>query len=339
MKPLVSRSGQLVYALIAESGDLFGLSHSTLSLTESFHIRLPTALFCHISQFSNDRLVLTSRTGCVFLISNAETHFAIETLSVPEPRLSLARQDFFVSISETSAAFLCHFSGDTFSVWGGQSTAPIDAAFVSVGDKLCVIVSTLEGFLIGDVCRESSVRRLEQISGMKRLVCIEQTVYGISVDGNQILSAKLGDDLTLQETTTITTGRKFNDLTALTDQTLVGCSETEVFAFADGQVQRFDLGKKQVDKCCEVLTFPGQNIFVGICANGNIVVCRASEIGKKEPHVQKKLHTVAIGSFCSGEEFSFLTLDLTGNAVLWENVPDWWDAPYHLRLFQDDETP
>jgi hypothetical protein len=338
MKPLVATSGQLVYALIAESGDLFALSHSTLSLTESFRMRLPAALFCHISQFSNDKLVLTSPTGRVFLISNAETQFAVETFSIPEPRLSVAHQDFFVSITETSAAFLCRFSGDTVSIWGDQSVPPIDAAFVSIGEKLSVVVSTSEGFLIGDVCEQSYVRRLEGFPGLKKLVCVGGSFFGISVDGDQVLRVDLDDDLTIQKTTAIANGREINDLATVTDQTVIGCSATEVFAFVEGQLQLFDLTKKQVDGCRSVLTFPGQSIFVGICANGNMVVCRASEVGTKEPHVQKKLHTVEIRSFCSGDEFSFLTLDVTGNAVLWENVPDWWDAPYHLKLFQDDDT-
>jgi hypothetical protein len=91
----------------------------------------------------------------------------------------------------------------------------------------------------------------------------------------------------------------------------------------------------EVEECREIVTFPGQTVFAVVCRNGHLLIGRVSEIGKGEPYLQKKLHTQNIAVWCNGDEFSFLTCDEGMNAVLWENVPDWWDAPYHLNMFRD----
>jgi hypothetical protein len=84
------------------------------------------------------------------------------------------------------------------------------------------------------------------------------------------------------------------------------------------------------------LTFAGQSIVVVICENGNLLVCRATDVSTKGPYLQKKLHADPITAYCTGTEFSFLTIDRGGNPILWENIPDWWDAPYHSKLFQEN---
>jgi hypothetical protein len=65
-------------------------------------------------------------------------------------------------------------------------------------------------------------------------------------------------------------------------------------------------------------------------------VCRAPDVHTGDRFPQKRLHASEIVAFCSGEEFSFLTCDADGSVILWENVIDWWDAPYALDHLSQD---
>jgi hypothetical protein len=188
------------------------------------------------------------------------------------------------------------------------------------------------------------LRRIDDVGAFWRIVADGAKGFvGISHNREQIVRVVIppieGDDVKI-EIKIFDADQELNDVHVLSDSTIVGCSRSAIVTVnPTGDLSKTGIAKAsfaaEVGECREILTFAGQGVFVVICQNGHLLIGRTTEVGKTDPYLQKKLHMLDIVTWCNGDEFSFLTCDVGGNAVLWENVPDWWDAPYQLNLFQD----
>jgi hypothetical protein len=228
-------------------------------------------------------------------------------------------------------------------IWGEQGGTPTAAGVLQLTiDRSVLAVSIGDALLLGVVEQNSDVVRLDGIGGFSKILPFESNRFiGISANQEQIISLKFGDDLRNSEKLLLGAGNGWNDLVLLSDQTVVSSRNTLIVTISPGnQVESTDLAAPPIGRDIEpfkgILTFPGQTVFVIVGGKGNLVVCRAPDVHKGERFLQKQLHTCEIVAFCSGEEFSFLTCDAGGNVILWENVIDWWDAPYALDLFKEE---
>jgi hypothetical protein len=340
--PLLSPAGALIYALVDPAGAVLALSHETLALSEGHRTRLPAANFVGSAQLSPAALLLLSADGLAFLISDDGPQFSVRNFSVESPLFALPGRtaDSFVIISSSAGAYLCQMDGSVAPIWPPRGPRPLAAA-VLTGDRVLLVVSLSDSLLVSLLDPISEPVHLSATGGFRKIVPTEANRFiGISADKKQIISIGFNADLGNPERLSLAQGSGFCELALLGDQTAVGCGETVIFTVAAGnQVESCDLSKTQfgreIDTCKGILAFPGQDAFVLVFGGGQLVVCRASDFQKKEPYRQKRLHAAEIVAFCSGEEFSFLTCDAAGNCILWENVPDWWDAPYAFRLFEE----
>jgi hypothetical protein len=284
---------------------------------------------------------LLSWQDLVFLISDSGTDFSVRNFSVASPQFALPGDtaDSFVIISSSSGASLCHTDGSVSSIWAPRGCPPLSASVLS-GDRLLLTVSLADSVLVSPLAAFSEPVHITTAGGFRRIIPTDGNRFlGISANKKRIISMTFAADLASPAHLSLAQGSGFCELALLGDQTAVGCGETILFTVtAENQVDSCDLSKMQfgreIDACKGILAFPGQDVFVLVFGE-ELVVCRATDFRKKEPSRQRRLHEAEIVAFCSGEEFSFLTCDAKGNCILWENAPDWWDAPYAFKLFDE----
>lgn len=73
----------------------------------------------------------------------------------------------------------------------------------------------------------------------------------------------------------------------------------------------------------------------------NIYILRVSKKSRKTflelfP-INVKLSEGTIEDCCPVDDFTFITLSTNGELVLYESLPDWWDVPYFMNIFDDKQ--
>jgi hypothetical protein len=337
--PLFPAPDKVVYLLCNAEGDLQALSHDTLSVIESFSARLPAGPLA-LAPLTPQSLILTSQ-ATVFVVSAQETAFSIVYIDIPGVVFTHALPGgaAFVAVTRDSAAFLCGPDGAAAQVWASPGARALSGAIVP-RERPILVISAADGCFIGFAEKDSEPRRIDGVAAFWKITPEAGGVVGISESRAEIVRVMIDNDFKIQGTKVLCSESELSDIAVLSDQTVVACAKGVIMAAPpDAEVACCLIAKTafaaEVDDCQSLLHFEGQNVFVVVCRNAHLLICRASEIGKKDPFLQKKLHFVDIVACCNGDEFSFVTCDGGGNAILWENVPDWWDAPYHLKLFQD----
>lgn len=87
-------------------------------------------------------------------------------------------------------------------------------------------------------------------------------------------------------------------------------------------------------------------VFAALFIDGTVVICRhppyiSQGNSKDNPSVSTSIETSILFNYhrckpilsCIADDFSFLTFDENHVAILWESFPDWWSAPYCLKMF------
>lgn len=87
-------------------------------------------------------------------------------------------------------------------------------------------------------------------------------------------------------------------------------------------------------------------IFAALCTDGTVVICKhppyslqgsVKDAGSIESAILFNYHRCRPILACTADDFSFLTFDENHVAILWESFPDWWNAPFYLKMFADNE--
>lgn len=94
-------------------------------------------------------------------------------------------------------------------------------------------------------------------------------------------------------------------------------------------------------------------IFAALFLDGTVVICRHPPYltqgnGKDESSSTSSslsIETAILFNYhrckpilsCKADDFSFLTFDENHVAILWESFPDWWKAPFMLKMFANND--
>ncbi|KAH0790688.1 hypothetical protein GPJ56_005380 [Histomonas meleagridis] len=151
------------------------------------------------------------------------------------------------------------------------------------------------------------------------------------------------DDKTVSDPTTIKNGT-FCGLHCLCNGTVLFYSKNEICTYSLQPtpiiIGTTLINNHEIDK---IIFMREPRVFIVMTKNGRLVVCRHPSFSKadKKPEIEQmelfQYHKEPIKVGCCGEELSFMTVDESGVCVLWENFPNWLDAPFTLGMFGESE--
>jgi hypothetical protein len=131
------------------------------------------------------------------------------------------------------------------------------------------------------------------------------------------------------------------DIEAISQKMCVVLYEKSVFCTDSNKIDNFAdhiAGKK-------LFKLPKKLFFLVIGKSGRIVIYKHPEIAQQTDAKEtlKKaelsdLHKCDIQLICSPAEASFITFDEKRTLILWENLPNWWNAPNFLDMFGQNKA-
>ncbi|OHT02275.1 hypothetical protein TRFO_30642 [Tritrichomonas foetus] len=218
-----------------------------------------------------------------------------------------------------------------------------------------IALSTESGLLIGKLETDSKHAFYQIYSNVNHLVFLNLFpqspflyLYCVSADTKKILGLKINSDLAIADPKDVFTSHvSITDLQNITNtNTLIFCGGKDIHSYTPDFIRPQLHVSIQNDKnIISLLQMHEPKIFVAICIDGTIVVCRHPEFTRADPK-KGEIEVVTLFNYhkskpflkCAADDFSFLTFDENHVPILWESFPDWWSAPYYLRMFDDNNN-
>lgn len=335
-----------LYIFVSREGRITALSHILPEI--KFQLIIPDTEFIHLDTFSPSSLLLTTSRDIVMLVTYEKEELKTQEIPVSNTKFCLRLDDHsFIAISKNSGTKIINIAdGTQTTVWEDiDNSNPTQAVLLPTHDPSLLICAN--ELIIGKIQEHSQYKILNNITSVKKIILLPNgSIIFTSGDCNTALQTKVNVELNFDEPKMLYESKnEIIDLLYLYGNTFVFCTSNEIHLFSDDQTKlhlQSQISNSYQIKTLMNITEP--RIFVAICTEGNIIACRVPS-PKRTDLKKGDLETCALFNFhrceiilgCTAEEFSFLTFDERHIAVLWESFPDWWNAPYYLRMFDASE--
>ena len=335
---LVADSGALFYCAISEDGRVVGISHETLA--HECVVQLQCASVQHVQSVRGAVAVVCS-DGVVFTLRIANAQFECERFSIPGAVLALGFREKFVVVTSECACFLCELGGHADEVWGKRGGVPRAAA---VSESRGLVFVSVDGRLVVGQCAASSERvcEFEAPTFSKMVSAVEDDVVCVDAAGDSVFGVSVPDDLSECAVDKLFDSSSGVVDIAICDKLVFGITQKTVFVWGNDMEEPHTKG---VPDPVALLVCQEAKTGVVITRDNSIIVFKMQV---SEPirliretftesiaiaPLPKALHKDTICGAVHGEEFSFMTCDESGRCILWESIPDWWDAPFVQSMF------
>ena len=338
---LVADSGTLFYCAISEDGRVVGISHDTLA--HECVVQLQCASVQHVQSVRSAVAVVCS-DGVVFALRIANGQFECDNFSIPNAALALGFREKFVVVTSDCACFLCEVGGHVDEVWGKRGGVPRAAA---VSESRGLVFVSLDGKLVVGQCAAGSERvcEFEAPTFSKMVSAVEDDVVCVDASGDSVFGVSVPDDLSECAVDKLFDSSQVPGVVdiAVCDKLVFGITQKQlVFVWgSDMELHTKDVRTDPVAllvcqeaKAGVIITRDNSIIVFKMQVSEPIRLIRETFTENIETAtLLEGLHKDKICGAVHGEEFSFMTCDESGRCILWESIPDWWDAPFVQSMF------
>ena len=332
---IISDSGALFYCAISQDGQVFAISHDTLA--HEFVLQLDCTRVTSVQRLRRGAALICG-DDLVIALSITNGHLDHTPLHIPHPLIALPFRDKFIVITSDCACYLCEHSGHSDILWQPQNAMPLSA---TVSEPRGIIFVSVDGRLFTSRCVTGVEVTELSAPGLKHLATFDDdTLVGIDASTGVLVNLAIADDHSACEVT------KLVEQAGITD---ISVCDRSVFCVTRSKVIVWDaeVGVREktlpVSDPAVLLACPEGHVGVVISRNAEVVVFRLQISDPTEVIEGTFNHKVQLaklpglhgnhllcGATC-GDEFSFMTCDQSGLCILWESIPDWWDAPFVKR--------
>ena len=338
-----NQNDEIFICLICKDGSIKAVSRKSLSI--SFEYKLEKNNFLTTVKLSPYFFAIATNDSILYLACCTNNGFKISNYEIPNIKFIHKYNNFqFVAVCEDSATYLCNFDGSTQIVWEKDDKVNVVSSsvyenniFICNEDSLYYGVlqenSTKEDLEIPDEIKKKI--KLKYLTNYENgILCLsgeDQTdVYSISFETEEhiIFDQIFHSNVPINSINVIDDGRT---MVCLSDQLIQTYSfDTEQRETKFQQKFNGNLSFIQV-----IETFP--RAFAAFSTESSVYICRISKVSKKVTFECSALNCLLnedkIISSNMVDDFSFSTAGEKGSLVIWESVPDWWDIPYCINLF------
>ena len=276
-----------------------------------------------------------------------------------EKKVNIPKPIFAFSVSSTSFAVLSE--SKIISVNQGtdgslettesfnfpENFAPNYENVLNFATQGVVVLSSATETYFGMLSNLTEFVKIDQIAGITKIVNYGSDFYFTKSDSPaalyHILFTGLSDKIKADvlDIPGYKKGIPIVDIEAISEKMCVILYEKFVYCTESNKIDQFPdyiSGKK-------LFILPKKLFFLVIGKKGRIVIYKHPEITQQADTKEtlKKadlsdLHKCEIQLICSPAEASFITFDEKNTIILWENLPNWWNAPNFLDMFGQNKA-
>ena len=193
----------------------------------------------------------------------------------------------------------------------------------------------------------SNVVKTDQIKEITKIINDDSDLYFTtkSTKDSEVFHVKISDKLTAQDFIPEKYYKDKEEKTitdiAFTQKSLIVLHENSIHVVSNSFNASLAFRNDFIAQ--KIFLLERSNFFLVIARKGKIMLIRLPE--SPTPDVKEKikqvdlsdLHKCEIQIIISSNE-SFLTFDEKHTLILWENLPNWWNAPHFLDMFGENQS-
>lgn len=331
------------YVFISDTGTITCLSNILPDI--EFTQELGSIQIKNVFNIGSSRLVAFSDDK-IYILEYQTSKFNVITLDIAKPQFFIPLNDkIFVIVTKNGEIHLVGEDNKNQLILKVEINSSIIQASCMNLDQQYILISTEATSYIISIINNPNCKDLATFANAEKVICDDREIYLAKKGSNIIYKVTARPDFTFSDPEPITpqTNENIIDFVLLSKKLLLIIYQNTILSYMAGTLSRqIVLPSTFSPKICFPLARIGY--FILICKGGHILLCKLSDSSNPADKNEKKfielswLHKCEISQIVSIQESSFLTFDENGIAILWENLPNWWNAPHFLDMFGEKEN-
>jgi len=324
------------YIFITKEGMIYSVSQILPDIEFTTELDCECVIDCALLSEATFALICDNKK--VFIVEYSSLGFQIkEVLQDNANKIIPVNNTQFLILGCDLSLCLCDTTGMSSLIWKPLGTFEI-LSYSLIKSSIFAVI-TNDSFFVGSALIPNSPIDMIDLHGFSSLVSTKSgATFLLSSDKKGIESVNISSGPIFSDRKKIAQlSNPIKKLVSYGQNTVLALMSSSIVAFTNDFKPRtvnfsgFDL--------YDVLYLRKHPFFVAFSSNGRIILCKLPESSKSDENPQilttelSDLHKSRIIRTTTGEESSFITLDENKCLILWENLPNWWNAPHFFDMF------
>lgn len=337
-----NESGEkLLYTFISDTGTIHCLSQILPDI--EFTQQIDCKQILNYLILNNTSFALSTPENILVLQYN-NTNFDIIAIDIANSQFLIHLNDKnFISITETGNIHLITEGKNQNSLAKLETNDKIlNATLMSIDQQILLISTEKSSYMLP--LNNPVIKEIPTFSNATKIICDEREVYFTKTSMNGLYKCILKPDFAFSDPENIAVqNEKIVDFVLLTKKAVLVLYQSGVVSYLGGAIGK-QISFAPAFSAKSIFLLSKVGFFIVLCKDGHILLCKHPDGTNPAEKNEKKyielswLHKCEINLITSLQESSFLTYDANETAILWENLPNWWNAPHFLDMFGERDN-